>query len=189
MAQSQKSPSTPTAPKLVTREGLTKHSGDVVGFHDLEEQGHIYGIPRAAKASDSQLDSKKPSMFVIFELLEDCKVTTGSGDDAEELPAKKGEMVGVWLKGGMRQIRNLGGLPVLVQYTGEKKLKGKPAAYNAMKTYQFDVGKGNGSPILVIEDNRKDSRDEDLPCGFGAGSDPSKGGDDPMIGKDGKPLF
>lgn len=172
--QATPAPSAPSTPKLVSREGLTKHSGDVVGFHDLETQGHIYGIPRAAKASDSQLDSKKPSMFVIFELLEDCLVSEGSGQDTVTVKAKTGDMVGVWLKGGMRQIRNLGGLPVLVQHTGEKKLKGKPAAFNAMKTFQFDVGKGTGVLIPVIEDNRKDSRDEDLPCGFGAGADPSK---------------
>lgn len=164
----------PQAPKLATREGLTKHSGDVVGFRDLEEQGPLYGIVRAAKANDSQLDSKKPSIFVIFELLEDTEVTEGSGDDQTKVMAKKGEMAGLWLKGGMRQIRDLCGLAVLVQHTGEKKLKGKPAAFNAMKTFQFDVGKGAGTRVPIIEDNRKDSRDEDLPCGFGAGADPSK---------------
>ena len=148
----------PAAPKLVTREGLTKFTGDVVGFHDCETQGHIFGVPRAAKLSDSALDSSKPSAFVIFELLEDCAATEGSGEKASEIKAKKGEMVGVWMKGGMRAIRNLCGLPVLMQFTGEKKLKGKPAAYSAMKTFQFDVGKGIGRPIPVIEDNRKDSR-------------------------------
>lgn len=158
MAQA-KNPNTPAPKTLVKREGLTKHAGDVVGFHDLEDQGHLYGIPRGAKASDSQLDSSKPSIFVIFELLEDCKVTEGSRDDSAEIQAKKGDMVGVWMKGGMRQIKNLCGLPVLMQYTGEKKLKGKPAAYNAMKTYQFDIGKGVGTQIPMIEDNRKDSRD------------------------------
>jgi hypothetical protein len=173
-AQATSTSPNPSTPKLATREGLTRYTGDVVGFHDCEEQGELYGIPRAAKASDSQLDSKKPSMFVIFELLEDCKATEGSGDDAVEITARKGEMVGLWLKGGMRQIKNLGGLPVLVQHTGEKKLKGKPAAFNPMKTFQFDIGKGKGTEIPVIEDNRKDSRDEDLPCGFGAGADPSK---------------
>ncbi len=113
-------------------------------------------------------------MFVIFEALEDCKATEGSGDDAKEVNVKAGEMVGLWLKSGMKTIRNLGGLKVLVQYVGEKKLKNRPAAHNPMKVFEFDVGPGKGTEIPVIEDNRKDSRDEDLPCGFGAGADPKR---------------
>lgn len=181
-SQTSQTPSTLIAPKLVTREGLRKYSGDVVGFHDLEEQGHIYGIPRGAKASDSKLDSKKPSVFVIFELLEDCKVTEGSGDDGQEVFAKKGDMVGVWMKGGMRGIKNLCGVPTLMQWTGEKKLKDKPAAFNPMKTYQFDVGKEKGSLIPIIEDNRKDSRDVetflDAPNGSKSGVSQRQPGED-----------
>ncbi len=156
--QASVTPSTPQTKKLVTREGLTKHAGDVVGFHDLEEQGHIYGIPRGAKASDSQLDETKPSVFVIFELLEDCECTEGSGDDSATVKAKVGDMVGVWIKGGMRNLRNMCGMKVLMQHVGEKKLRGKPAAYSAMKTYQFDTA-GKGTTIPIIEDNRKSSRD------------------------------
>lgn len=175
-AQSTSTPQNPAPKKLVTREGLRKSAGDVVGFHDPETQGHIYGIPRGAKASDSQLDSRKPSLFVIFELLEDCEVTEGSGDDSAILQAKTGDMVGVWLKGGMRNMRNMCNLKVLMQHTGEKKLKGKPAAFNAMKTYQFDVGPGTGTLIPIIEDNRKDSRDE--PTMLDVGQSQRKPGED-----------
>lgn len=162
MAKNQSTAASKTPLPRVTREGLTKHAGDVLGFHDLEDQGHIYGIPRAAKASDSQLDPKKPSVFVIFELLEECKYTEGSGEDASVATAKSGEMVGVWVKGGMRNLRNMGGLKVLMQFTGEKKLKGKPAAYNAMKLYDFDTDASptkKGQTLTIIEDNRKESRD------------------------------
>jgi hypothetical protein len=130
----------------------------VVGFRDPEKQGPLFGIPRAAKASDSKLDTSKPSIFVIFELLEDCKVTEGSADDAQQVQARKGDMVGVWVKGGMRSLRNMGGLKVLMQYTGEKKLKDRPAAQSAMKVYQFDTDRTVGTTIPIIEDNRKDSR-------------------------------
>lgn len=156
--QQSETTSTPTPRKLVVREGLTKHAGDVVGFHDLEVQGHIYGIPRGAKASDSQLGETKPSVFVIFELLEECECTEGSGDDSATVKAKPGDMVGVWVKGGMRNLRNMCGMKVLMQFTGEKKLRGKPAAFNPMKTYQFDTD-GKGTVIPIIEDNRKNSRD------------------------------
>lgn len=161
-AQKSETPSSPNSPKtLVTRPGLRKHSGDVVGFHDPETQGHIFGIPRGAKASDSKLDETKPSLFIIFELLEDCKATEGSEEDATEVDAKVGDMVGVWVKGGMRGIKNMCGLKVLMQHTGEKKLKGKPAAYSPMKTYQFDTDEGpnkRGTLIPIIEDNRDKSR-------------------------------
>jgi len=114
-------------------------------------------------------------MFVIFELLEDTKAFEGSGDEQKEIAVKKGEMVGLWLKSGMRSIKKFGGLKVLVQYEGEKKLKNRPAAHNPMKVFAFDIEQGKqGTDIPIIEDNRKDSRDEDLPCGFGIGADPSK---------------
>ena len=142
------------------REGMRRVSGDVVGFRDIQSQGSLYGIPRAAKLSDNGADPKKPSGFVILEALEDMKVTDGSGDEAHEITAKKGDMVGLWLKGGMRQIRNLCGVPVEIHYEGEKKLKGRPAAQKPMQVFTFDIGQGKGTPVPVIEDNRKQSRNE-----------------------------
>ncbi len=142
------------------REGMRRVSGDVVGFRDIQTQGSLYGIPRAAKLSDSGADPKKPSGFVILEALEDMKVTEGSGEEANEILAKKGDMVGLWLKGGMRQIRNLCGVPVEIHYEGEKKLKGRPAAQKPMHVFAFDIGAGKGTPLPVIEDNRKQSRNE-----------------------------
>jgi len=162
MAKAAKAEAAPTPIKLETREGLRKDSGDVVGFRDPETQGPIFGIPRAAKASDSKLEPKKPSVFVIFELLEDCKVTEGSAEDAQEIEAKAGDMVGVWVKGGMRNLRNMGGLKVLMQYNGTKKLKDRPAAQSPMKVYQFDNNRSAKNPgviIPIIEDNRKESAD------------------------------
>jgi len=153
-----KAKATPAPKKLESREGLRKNSGDVAGFRDPELQGPLFGIPRAIKASDSKLDTSKPSVFVIFELLENCKVFEGSGDEQAEVEAKAGDMVGVWVKGGMRPLRNMGGLKVLMQYTGVKKLKGRPDAQDPMKTYQFDTDRTVGTVLPIIEDNRKDSR-------------------------------
>lgn len=150
---------TPAPKKLETREGLRKNSGDVVGFRDPETQGPIYGIPRGCKASDSKLDPSKPSIFVIFELLEDCEVIEGSGDEETKTQAKKGDMAGVWVKGGMRSLRNMCGLKVLMQYAGTKRLKGRPAAQDPMKVYDFQTDRPIGTRIPILEDNRKDSRD------------------------------
>lgn len=148
----------PAPKKLVTREGLSRNSGDVVGFKDPETQGELYGIPRAMKASDSTIDPEKPSIFVIFELLEDTTVTDTS-EEPKEVKAKKGDMVGLWIKGGMRPLRNFGGLKTLVQYGGTKVLKGRPKGQDPMKIYHFDTDKPAGTVIPLIEDNRKESRD------------------------------
>ena len=164
MAKSDKAtPPAGTAPAklpVVIPEGLRRFTGDVLGFHDPETQGPIYGIPRGAKISDSKIDPKKPSSFVIFELIEPCEYTEGTGDEAVTLTAQKGEMVGVWTKGGMRALRNMCGLPVFMVHTGEKKLKGRPAAQDPMKTYDFHVGKGKPAPIPIIEDTREKSSGE-----------------------------
>ena len=148
----------PSTPHRKPRQGMQRVSGDVVGFHDCETQGPLFGIPRAAKLSDNGQDETKPSCFVIFEALEDTKAVEGSGDEAHEVQVRKGEMVGLWLKAGMKAIRNLCGLPVEVFFVGEKKLKGRPASQKPMKVFEFDVGAGKGAPIPVIEDNRKQSR-------------------------------
>jgi hypothetical protein len=148
---------TPLKNAPVIPAGLTRHTGDVLGFHDLEEQGPIHGIPRGAKISDSKLEPRKPSSFVIFELISDTTYTEGTGDEAEEKQAKKGDMVGVWTKGGMRPLRNLCDREVFMFYSGEKKLKGRPAAQSPMKTYDFHVGAGKPKLIPIIEDTREKS--------------------------------
>ncbi len=148
---------TPVKPTVIIPEGLRRHTGDVLGFHDLEEQGPIHGIPRGAKLSDSKLDATMPSSFVIFELLSPTTYTEGTGDEAEEKQAQKGDMIGVWTKGGMRALRNLCDREVFMFHTGEKKLKGRPAAQSAMKTYDFHVGKGKPKLIPIIEDTREKS--------------------------------
>src|SRR4051812_23773514 len=87
---------TPTLPAFSMPEGLVRFTGDVLGFHDPETQGPIDGIPRGVKISDSKIDPKKPSSFVIFELMQPCLYTEGTGDEAVTLMADKGQMVGVW---------------------------------------------------------------------------------------------
>lgn len=153
----------PVSPKYLVPEGLKKHTGDVVGFHDLEDQGPIHGIPRGAKLSDSSIDDGKPSAFVIFELLAPTECTEGAGDDAVTVKAVKGDMVGVWMKGGMRSIRNLGDREVFMVHTGEKKLRSAKPGHSPMKTYDFHVGAGKPKLIPVIEDNREKSAGQKTP--------------------------
>jgi len=151
---------TPALPEFKMPEGLVRFTGDVLGFHDPETQGPIDGIPRGAKISDSKIDAKKPSSFVIFEVQQPCLYTEGTGDDAVTLLAEKGQMVGVWTKGGMRALRHMCGRRVVMVHTGERKLKGRPAAQDPMKTYDFHVAAGPAKLIPIIEDTREKSINE-----------------------------
>jgi hypothetical protein len=159
-----------TLPSYTVPKGMKKTTGDVVGFHDMES-GPIHGIPRAAKLSDSKIKPQNISCFVIFELLEACKVTQ---DDVESM-AMPGDMVGVWTKPGMRAIAKQCGVPVFMIHTGEKDL-GKPG-FNPMKTYDIHIGEGKGTLIPVIEDNRDKSAEEPHFLLKGENNKPAAGGD------------
>lgn len=149
------------APKSETKKasapaGYNNKSEDVVGFCDIESQGPIHGIPRAAKLSDSKIEKNKSSMFVIFELIDSVSVTVNEGkDNAQTLVAKPGEMVGVWTKPGMKGIRSLCGCKVWMNYAGQKDI-GKPSP---MKVYDIMSPDKGGSLIPIIEDNRETSRE------------------------------
>lgn len=171
--QAAKSPSNSSRKAVAAPDGYRRGGGDVIGFHDPEKQGPIHGIPRGAKLSDSSIEKDKPSGFVIFELLDPCTVSVEDADgNTTDLEAKKGDTVGVWLKGGMRALKNMAGIAVFMQFMGEKKLKGRPAAQKPMKLYQFDLGPGKGGELQVVEDNRKQSRHKSTM--FSAGRQPGE---------------
>jgi hypothetical protein len=136
-------------------EGFNTQSDDVVGYWD-SDVCPILCIPRTAKVFDGNIDAEKPSILLIVELAADCPVRLKKEEGVEEgetIVAKKGDMVGIWGKPGMRAIRDLGGVEVWMRQAGEKDT-GKP---NPMKL--FDVkAKGKGSRIVITEDSRKESK-------------------------------
>jgi hypothetical protein len=136
--------------------GYAQKTDDVVGFADLEKYGPLHGIPRGAKLSDGGIDPEKPSSFIIFELLEDCEVNAKDGETDIVVPAKKGEMVGLWTKPGMKGLRSLCGCKVWIAYKGQKNI-GKPSP---MKVYDIRSPDKGGATIPIIEDNRDKSRAE-----------------------------
>jgi hypothetical protein len=151
---------TNTIPKTagyVVPQGMRKTTGDVIGFHDLEDHGPIHGIPRGAKLSDSQINARNVSCFIIFEILDPCVVIN---DDDESMMAKKGDMVGVWTKPGMRAVAKCAGIPVFIAHTGEKDVHKGKTGMSPMKTYDIYIGEGKGELIPVIEDNRDESINE-----------------------------
>lgn len=160
-------PAKPVAPAYIP-EGLRRTTGDVIGFHDLEDHGPIYGIPMGAKLSDSKIDSAKPSCFVIFQIVADsklgpCKCYEGSGDEKTEIVAQPGDMVGVWTKPGMKPIFQACGRKVFMVFTGEKTLKGRPEGQSPMKLYDCHISEGPSKMVPLIEDNREKSRSAKTP--------------------------
>lgn len=149
-------PNVPTAP-----QGYKRHSDDVTGFWDPDhESGYcsktLHWIPREAKLSDSKIESYKPSILIIGELLDACILLAKDPNDSDALvpvEAAKGDIVGVWGKPGMRGLRMLSGRKVFMYRTGEKDV-GKP---NAMKLYDIHAQEGTPKELVITDDRRKDS--------------------------------
>lgn len=158
MTQTAEKPANPVRKKP---EGFnTRVTGDIVGFWDIEEQGGINIIPRAAKLSDSTIEPSKPSMFIICELMEKEEITVYRKDDKNPkekiaITAKHGDYIGIWAKSGMRDIRNCGGKEIWIEYVGEKDI-GKKSPLKV-----FEISSNNsivGKLIPIIEDNRTKSK-------------------------------
>ncbi len=135
-------------------DGLALQTDDVVGFWAPEES-FIYGIPRGVKLFDSSIEPKRHSSLILFELLQPCKVfTKETGDTPQD--AKKGDMVGVWGKPGMRALntKRLQGVPVWMCYSGEKEI-GKPSP---MQLFEIR-SKGGGKVLEIVSDTRQRSAD------------------------------
>lgn len=160
---------TNTAPvKHNVPAGYEERGGDVAGFWDPEYNA-LHFIPRTVKLMDSSIDSEKVSALVTGELVEDAELRK-SGDDGEIITAKKGALVGVWYKPGMRAIRTLGGVPVYIYADGAKDVgKGNP-----MRTFKVLSKAKTGARILIESDSRKDS------AGLNTDFDPPKTGEVPF---------
>jgi len=135
--------------------GYHIQSEDVVGYWD-SSVSHIHCIPRSARMFDGNIESSKPSILILVELLDDCegvRVKKERGEDEGELVGgKKGDLVGIWAKAGMRAIRDLAGVKVWMAENGEKDI-GKPSP---MKLYEIK-SPTKGTRIPVTEDTRRDS--------------------------------
>jgi hypothetical protein len=133
-------------------KGFTDQSLDVVGFYDPDVQADIQFVPNEAVLSDSTIEPRKVSILVFGTLVEDCKLveTSKSGNVIE---GKKGDSVGIWAKPGMRALRNLAGVHVVMYPDGEKDT-GKP---NPMTLFKVLAAK-KGSKLSITEDRRDKSK-------------------------------
>lgn len=160
-APSKASPA-PTAPAERTSEDVYfdrfKHAastGEVVGFYDPEKQGRTSVIPRGYKLIDNDADKEKSSVLLV------CEVTAPSGiqvlpkKDEELIHAKKGDLIGIWGKVGMRAIADLGNVECLIAFTGERDI-GRP---KPMKLFEIRTASPNavGEPLKLLADSRRTS--------------------------------
>jgi hypothetical protein len=126
---------------------LKRRSSDIKGFWD-HEQGPLYFKPMTAKVFDGQkkIDNRKPTILIIGECLGPVKCKDKDGNVKE---LQKGDIVGLWGKPGMRDIRGSKGVAVMLKYTGEKDIgKAKP-----MKTFDVYSADG-GTPLQIEQDSR-----------------------------------
>lgn len=140
-------------------ENWNRVSDDVKGYWDPEKSS-VRCKPLSVKLFDGQEledQDRRPSVLIIAELTAACPLKTKNEDgEWEVVQGKKGEVVGLWYKPGMRPIRRLGGIECHITQNGERDTgKGNP-----MKLYDIlcpDERKGRR--LIVTDDSRVDTRD------------------------------
>ena len=127
-------------------------TSDVVGYWMSDGEIPITGVPEVGViAIDSGIDKAKPSMLLKFKVTVPTIVV--DQDDNENI-CQPGDLVGVWYKPGMRDIRTLGGLEVTMSRNEAKdKDTGKG---NAMKAFEVRGPRGQTGQLLRITEDRRE---------------------------------
>jgi hypothetical protein len=150
-ANASKKPATADKPKTTKVDyalpaGFTNQSNDVVGFYDPDVEAVIQFEPREAVHADSNIDVNKVSTLIFGMLVAPCKLVESS-KTGNVVDGKKGDLVGVWYKPGMKGLRDLCGVHVIMYPAGEKEV-GKP---NPMVEY-VTASKSKGTRLPITED-------------------------------------
>lgn len=130
--------------------GYQSQGGDLVGYWDPKE-GPIHFIPLYVNLFDNSVEPIKSSALLFAKLVDATNVLARDEDDSfTATPAKPNDMVGIWLKPGMKALKNLANVKVFMYEDGELDT-GKP---NPMKLYKiFSNAKGE---LLRVEDDRRE---------------------------------
>jgi len=152
-------PPTDTTAKKVTDfkapAGFVDQAQDVVGFYDIDTEAVIQFIPREATLMDGSIDAVKTSILIFGELVAPCKLMESS-KSGNVIQAKAGEQVGVWAKPGMKALRNLAGVHVVMYPDGTKDVgKGNP-----MTVFKV-LAKAKGAKLAGVEDRRDKSKGQE----------------------------
>lgn len=134
-------------------DGLVSRRSDVAGFWPPEGAGGIWCTPLHMNLSDGAIEKIKPSVLVFARLEAPRKLFSRDG---EVVQGVTGDIVAFWARPGMRPLRNCAGIKTWIAPTDETVDVGKG---NAMKVFAVETEReAEGKPLLVQEDNRKESR-------------------------------
>ncbi len=135
-------------------EGYEERTSDLVGFWD-QEKGPIHFVPRYAKVFDSHIEAGKSSIVIVGQAVGSVPLLDSDGNEFDSQP---GDVIGVWYKPGMVQIKSLADVRVFMYLSGEQDV-GK---INPMKTYKVGSSK-KGNTLYLTDDYRKKSKHTELP--------------------------
>lgn len=136
--------------------GFELRTSDIVGTWHVDS-GPVQFIPSHAVVGDGKrFDATKPSLLIFGKLTAPCKVVTKGDDDADDeksvIDAKKGDLIGVWAKPGMKEIANLCGTEVfLCRFPGGDIDTGKG---EKMKAYRVASKEAPNKLIPITADRR-----------------------------------
>ena len=127
-------------------------TSDVVGYWNSDGEIPLTGIPETGVvAIDSGIDKQKPSL--LLKVKATLPTIVMDQDDTENV-CKAGDLVGVWYKPGMRDVRTLGGVEVTISRNQSKdKDTGKG---NPMKAFEIRAS-SPGRLLRITEDRREKS--------------------------------
>lgn len=136
-------------------DDYSERSGDIVGMWspDEEKPSPIHFTPLDVIMIDSKkFDKTKPSILVFGNLLSPCPFLVAKSDEDDEegvsIEGKEGDLIGFWYKPGMRALRDLGGVPVLLDFKRDDE--------GAMM--EKDVDKGNPMKLYSVKSPRPGGR-------------------------------
>lgn len=158
--------------------GAKIRTSDIVGVWDPEISGPIVCIPHHAVVGDGKkFDKAKPSCLIFAELVRPIKVSTSREDSEEKtfVDAQVGELVGIWAKPGMKDIRGLCGVAVVMARDPSKDKDVDKG--NDMKGFRV-ASKATGTMIPLTEDRREKSKGVRCildPSSYGEKSSPTNG--------------
>lgn len=152
------SPKGPTREEILAMhrkkaESKEKVTSDVVGYYNSDGEFPITGVPESGViAIDSGIDKTKPSLLMKWKVTVPTEIADSDGNMDI---CKAGDLVGVWYKPGMRDVRSLGGVEVTMSRDPKRdKDTGKG---NPMKAFAI-FATGVGRPLQITEDRREKSR-------------------------------
>lgn len=139
---------------------------NILGYYEPTESGAIQFVITGVRLLDNTQDKTKSSALILAELHAPALLRVNAPDKKDQVlkTFEKGTGFGIWAKAGMRDLQNLQGAIVWMAIAGYQKMKedGAKKKKNAMVLFSIKKSKngGPGGPLKLLEDARKESREE-----------------------------